>query len=198
MPEAIADLSEVIKRQPDDGDGAQPPGLSPTGSRMISREAIEDYDATLEHVILTTNRPLQQRAFAYSKTGDVDKLIAQCNDAIKAKPDDGALLMRRGSAYINKENYEAAVTDFTNADFAAAERYASLPAARGGVHQAKSRGTKRSPITTRSCNSSRRTRRLTSSGGTCTASMEHVQGRQGVLRITINPCRSIRRIHPLI
>ena len=52
-------------------------------------------------------------AFAYSKTGDNSKLIAQLGDAIKAKPDDGELYMRRGAAYMTSNDFDKAVADFT-------------------------------------------------------------------------------------
>ena len=71
------------------------------------------------------------RARLYAKNGDFDKVVADCTEATRLKPDFAAAYNERASAAIRKGSVDAAITDATrrsgsseNAAFYRIQRFA--------------------------------------------------------------------------
>jgi tetratricopeptide (TPR) repeat protein len=59
--------------------------------------------------------PIAFRATAYANKGDLDKVIADCTEAIRLDPKFAAAYCNRAVAYGNKGDLSGALTDFSDA-----------------------------------------------------------------------------------
>ena len=55
------------------------------------------------------------RTYYFRKNVDVDKLIESCTHKLADDPENAKALLIRASSYVKKQQYEAAVNDYTRA-----------------------------------------------------------------------------------
>jgi tetratricopeptide (TPR) repeat protein len=107
---AIADLSEALKKNPDDAVSLRFRAFAYL-KKSDWKNALADYDAALKKKH-DDPEPLSRRAFVHMQLKDYDKAIADYSAVIKLKPDDAASYLSRANAYEFKSDMPKAIADY--------------------------------------------------------------------------------------
>jgi len=111
---AISDLTESLKRKPDDAEALENQGIAFAALGDYAH-AVSDYDHAID---LQPNvaRMYRERCSVRAASGhDLDDALDDCNKALSLKADDVNALDARGFVQFRDKNYAAAIADCTAA-----------------------------------------------------------------------------------
>jgi tetratricopeptide (TPR) repeat protein len=122
---AIQDFDQAIKLQPDNYRAFYNRGLFYVGRGQFDR-AIQDYDQAIK--LNPGNAPaFNSRCWARAIKGQqLEAALADCNEALRLKPNDSATLDSRGFTYLKLKLNSAAISDYDAALKITPDRAASL------------------------------------------------------------------------